>query len=104
METRLSETFTGDIDGESPVRALQLLRDDQSACLVSMQRFRAKLRGRQGSCVLQGSEIVEYGKIKATWFVVPGSATGDLSGLRGEGGLEGQFGEGSDGSLDYWFE
>jgi len=38
--------------------------------------------------VLQGSEIVESGKIKATWFVVPGSGTGDLSGLRGEGGFE----------------
>jgi len=71
MEIRLSETFTGDIDGESSVRALQVLRDDQSACLVSMQRFRGKLRGRQGTFVLQGSEIVENGKIKATWFVVP---------------------------------
>ena len=73
MEIRLSETFTGDIDGESPVRALQVLRDDKSASLVSMQRFRGKLGGRQGTFVLQGSEIVENGKIKATWFVVPGS-------------------------------
>jgi hypothetical protein len=104
MEIRLRETFTGDIDGESPVRALQVLRDDQSAYLVSMQRFRGKLGGRQGTFVLQGSEIVENGKIKATWFVVPGSGTGDLSGLRGEGGFEGRFGKGSDGTLDYWFE
>jgi uncharacterized protein DUF3224 len=106
MEIRLRETFTGDgdIDGESPVRALQVLRDDHSACLVSMQRFRGKLRGRQGTFVLQGLEIVENGKIRVTWFVVPGSGTGDLSGLRGEGGLEGQFGKGSDGTLEYWFE
>jgi negative regulator of replication initiation len=104
MEIRLSETFTGDIDGESPVRALQVLRDDHSASLVSVQRFRGKLSGRQGTFVLQGSEIVENGKIKATWFVVPGSGTGDLSGLRGEGGFEGDFGKGSDGTLDYWFE
>jgi Protein of unknown function (DUF3224) len=104
MEIHLSETFTGDLDGESPVRALEVVRDDQSACLVSMQRFRGKLGGRQGTFVLQGSEIVENGKIKATWFVVPGSGTGDLSGLRGEGGFEGHFGKGSDGTLDYWFE
>ena len=71
---------------------------------ADMQRFRGKLRGRQGTFVLPGSEIVENGKIKATWFVVPGSGTGDLSGLRGEGGFEGQFGKGSDGTLDYWFE
>src|ERR1700740_759537 len=36
LKIRLSETFTGDIEGESPVLALQLLRDDKSACLVSM--------------------------------------------------------------------
>jgi hypothetical protein len=104
MELQLNEVFTGDIEGGSPVRALQVLRDDKSASLVSMQRFRGKLGGRQGSFVLQGSEIVESGKIKATWFVVPGSGTGDLSGLRGEGGFEGQFGKGSDGWLEYWFE
>ena len=103
-EIRLIETFSGDIDGESPVRALQVLRHDHSASLVSVQRFSGKLAGRQGTFVLQGQEIVENGRISATWFVVPGSGTGDLSGLRGEGGFEGQFGIGSNGTLDYWFE
>jgi hypothetical protein len=104
IEVRITETFTGDIEGESPVRALQVLRGDRSASLVSVQRFRGKLCGREGSFVLQGSEVVTDGKIKATWFVVPGSGTDDLSGLRGEGGFEGEFGKGSDGTLDYWFE
>ena len=104
MEIRIDETFTGDIDGQSVVRALQVLRDDQSASFVSMQRVRGKLAGRQGTFVLQGSEVVDQGKITATWFVVPGSGTGDLSGLRGDGGFEGEFGKGSDGRLDYWFE
>ena len=66
MEIRINETFTGDIDGESTVRALQVQRDDKSTGLVSMQRLRGKLGGRQGTFVLQGSEIVENGKIKAT--------------------------------------
>ena len=104
MEIRINETFTGDIEGSSPVRALQLQRDDKSASLVSLQRFRGTLAGRSGSFVLQGAEIVENGKIKATWFVVPGSGTGELAGLRGEGGFEGAFGKGSRGMLDYWFE
>jgi uncharacterized protein DUF3224 len=104
IEVSLTETFTGDIEGQSPVRALQLQRDDRTACLVSMQRFRGRLGGRQGSFVLQGSEIVENGKITATWSVVPGSGTGELSGLRGEGGFQGEFGKGSHGTLDYWFE
>ena len=28
VEVRLTETFVGDIEGESPVRALQILRDE----------------------------------------------------------------------------
>jgi hypothetical protein len=104
VEIHLTETFSGDIEGESPVRALQVLRSDRSASLVSMQRFRGKLGGRHGTFVLQGSEIVQDGTIEATWFVVPGSGTGDLRGLRGEGGFHGQFGKGSDATLDYWFE
>ena len=104
LEIRLNETFTGDIEGESPVRALEVRRDDRSASLVSMQRFRGRLGGREGSFVLQGQETVEDGQITATWSVVPGSGTRELSGLRGEGGFAGQFGKGSDATLDYWFE
>lgn len=104
MEVNISETFSGDIDGESTVRALQVAREDKSANMVSMQRFRGKLGRREGGFVLQGTEIVANGKIKATWFVVPGSGTGDLTGVRGEGGFEGGFGKGSEGWLDYWFE
>ena len=44
------------------------------------------------------------GKITATWFVVPQSGTDELSGLRGDGGFEGDFGKGSVGTLAYWFE
>ena len=103
-EIFINETFTGDIEGESTVRALQVQRDDKSASLVSMQRVCGTLGGRRGTFVLQGSQTVERGRITATWFVVPGSGTDDLTGLRGEGGFEGQFGKGSRGTLNYWFE
>ena len=104
VEIRITEIFTGDIDGTSSVRALQVRNDDRSASMVSQQRVCGKLGGRPGTFVLQGSEIIANGKIKATWFVVSGSGTGDLAGLRGEGGFQGQFGKQSDATLDYWFE
>ncbi|MGF6478027.1 DUF3224 domain-containing protein [Paraburkholderia sp. JPY419] len=104
VEINIDETFSGDIEGDSHVRALQVRRDDRSASMVSVQRVRAKLGGRNGSFVLQGSGIVENGKIKATWFVVPGSGTGDLALLCGVGGFAGTFGERSEAQLDYWFE
>jgi hypothetical protein len=104
MELRLAETFRGDIEGDSTVRALQARGADGAISQVSLQRFRGKLGGRSGSFVLQGEGTVAAGRVKATWFVVPGSGTGDLAGLRGEGGFEGAFGKGSEGTLDYWFE
>jgi len=60
-----------------------------------MQRFHGKLGGRQGTLVLQEEgnrrEPQDQGD---TWFVVPGSGTGDLSGLRGEGALKATLEEG----------
>jgi hypothetical protein len=88
--------------GAQPAREKNM--NAPSTSLVSMERFLAKLGGRQGSLVLQGSETVANGKGKATWSVVPGSGTGDLAGLRGEGGFEGDLGKGSHRTLDYWFE
>jgi len=104
VELALKETFTGDMAGDSTVRALQQRRADGSATMVSLQRFEGRLGSRQGTFVLQGAAVVEAGRIKATWFVVPGSGTGELTGLRGEGGFEGAFGKGSDATLDYRFE
>jgi hypothetical protein len=103
-EIRITETFAGDIDAESTLRALQIQREDHSAKLISLQRVNGKLDGREGTFVLQGSETVENGKIKGTWSVVPGSGTGDLAKLCGEGGFEGEFGKASKGARDYWFE
>ena len=62
-EVHIRESFSGDFEGESAVRALQVRRDDGFASLVSMQRFRGRLGGREGAFVLQGSETVENGKM-----------------------------------------
>jgi hypothetical protein len=104
MELRISETFSGDLDGEVTARALRVVRNNQSSSFVGLNRFSGRLGEREGTFVLQATGIVENGKIKATWFVVPGSGTDDLRGLRGEGGFEGDYAKGSSATLDYWFE
>ena len=103
-ELTLEETFSGDINGTSLVRALQIARANGSATMTSVQRFKGTLGAKNGTFVLQGTEVIESGKIHATWFVVPGTGTEALAGLRGEGGFEGEFGKGSKAHLDYWFE
>jgi hypothetical protein len=104
VELRLWERFTGDIEAESTVRALQLRDGSGAVRQVSLQRVTGTLGDREGTFVLQGSGTVQDGAIASTWFVVPGSGTGDLAGLRGEGGFEGKFGQGSTATLDFWFE
>jgi len=77
----------GDIDRKSPFGLCRSCVTDHSASLVSVQRFNGRLGERQGTFVLQDQEIVENGKIRATWFVVPRSGTADLSGLRARAAL-----------------
>jgi len=100
----IRETFEGDIQGESTVRALQVGHEGGTVHMASLQRVTGSLSGHKGSFVLKGAETIENGAIKASWSVIPGSGTEDLAGLRGNGGFEGRFGEGSHGTLDYWFE
>jgi len=104
MEIRLRETFHKDVHGNQQFGLYRSVATRHQPAWSACNDSAEKLGRRQGTFVLQGSEIVENGRIKATWFVVPASGTGALSGLRGHGGFEGQFGKGSDGTSDYWFE
>jgi hypothetical protein len=103
-EVTLRETFAGDIDGEGTSRALQVVRDDRIIEYVAIERFRGRIGDREGTFVLQGPGRVENGKITGRWVVVPGSGTEELTGLRGEGGFEGELGKASHATLEYWFE
>lgn len=104
VEAQLTETFSGDIEGESKVRVIQVAREDGSLSFVGLQRVRGALGGRTGSFLLQPSGTVIGKETHAVWFVVPGSGTGDLKGLRGEGGFQAQLGEHGSFWLDYYFE
>jgi hypothetical protein len=44
-----------------------------------------RIGGKEGTCVLQHTSTFAYPTAKDSWFVVPGSGTGDLRGLRAEG-------------------
>ena len=83
----VTESWHGDIAGEGTVEYLMTYRDDGSANFVRVERVVGRVGDRSGSFVLQGSGTFESGTAKGTWLVVPGAATGDLRGLRGEGGF-----------------
>lgn len=82
---RVTRTFTGDIEGEGHVEYLMMYRSDGTATFVGLERIVGRLAGRSGSFVLQRSGVFEGGQAKESYAVIPGSATGALRGLRGEG-------------------
>ena len=79
------KTFTGDIEGEGQVEYLMMYRSDGSATFVGLERVSGRLSAKSGSFVLQRTGVFEGGQAKESYSVVPGSATGELRGLRGEG-------------------
>jgi Protein of unknown function (DUF3224) len=103
-EIHVSETFSGDIEGEGVVRFLQAERQDGSASFVGIERVTGSIADRKGTFLLQDSGTLEGNTVSGDWFVIPGSGTGELAGLRGEGGFTADLGQQATITLDYWFE
>lgn len=81
----VAKTFTGDIEGESEVQYLMMYRRDGSAAFLGLERVVGRIDGKSGSFVLQRTGQFEGGVAKESYSVIPGSATGELLGLTGDG-------------------
>ncbi|MGH8868741.1 MAG: DUF3224 domain-containing protein [Actinomycetes bacterium] len=93
--------FAGDIEGDGTVEYLMTYADDGTAGYVGQQRMHARIAGREGAFVVQAVGAFRDGVARSTWSVVPGSATGGLRGLRGEGTAEAPKGTIGTVTLDY---
>ena len=100
----VEESFSGDIAGDGVVEFLQAAGADGAASFVGIERVSGSVGGRAGTFLLQDAGTVDANIVSGDWFVIPGSGTGELSGLRGEGGFRASLGEGAQVHLDYWFE
>jgi len=81
----VTKTFTGDIAGQGHAEYLMMYRSDGSATFVGLERVVGHLGGKAGSFVLQRTGVFESGEARESYFVIPGSGTGELRGLQGEG-------------------
>lgn len=98
------ESLDGDIVGEETTEYLMAHLSDESASFVRLTRVVGKIGGRSGSFVLQGSGTCADGTAKGDFFVVRGSGTGELKGLRGKGGFHAQREPRGTITLDYELE
>lgn len=103
-QIHVEESFSGDITGNGVVEFLQAAGADGSASFVGIERVTGQIAGRQGTFLLQDAGTVAGTIVSGDWFVIPGSGTRQLAGLRGEGGFRANLGEGAQVHLDYWFE
>jgi len=103
-QIHVEESFSGDISGDGVVEFLQAGRADGSASFVGIERVTGTLGGRAGTFLLQDARTVAGTVVSGDWFVIPGSGTGGLASLRGEGGFRANLGESAQVHLDYWFE
>ena len=104
VRIHVEEDFSGDIEGSGVVEFLQAQMADDAASFVGIERVKGRLASRSGTFLLQDQGTLKGTTVSGEWFVVPGSGTGGLSGLRGEGSFTAQLGQGADITLDYWFE
>ena len=83
--TVVKKTFTGALTGSSVAELLTCESESGSAGYVAMERVEGTLDGRAGTFVIQHGGLFDATTGKATPYgaIVPGSATGELAGLRG---------------------
>ncbi|WP_405134665.1 DUF3224 domain-containing protein [Nocardia sp. NBC_01388] len=100
----VEESFSGGIEGDGVVEFLQSGNADGTASFVGIERITGSVDGKSGTFLLQDNGTVADNIVSGDWFVVPGSGTGELTGLRGTGGFRANLGEGAQVWLEYWFE
>ncbi|HEU5111559.1 MAG TPA: DUF3224 domain-containing protein [Micromonosporaceae bacterium] len=86
-------TFSGDLEGQGGCRWLLAYPPDGPVSFVGHQSFAGKLSGRSGTFVLEMNGSFKDATAYVTWTVVPGSGTGELTGLTGSGGYEAPLGQ-----------
>ena len=80
-----------------------MYRSDGSATFVGLERVIGRIGTKSGTFTLQRTGVSEGGHAKESYSVIPGSATGQLRGLRGEGSSAVGHGTEHAFTLDYEF-
>lgn len=98
-DIHLTQDFTGGLTGTGSARFFMVEMPGGSAHFTGIERFTGTLAGRTGSFLLRNTGVLKDGTVTSEWLILPGSATGELAGLRGEGGVSP-----SGYILDFWFD
>ncbi|TPV93736.1 MAG: DUF3224 domain-containing protein [Myxococcales bacterium FL481] len=84
----VDKTFTGPLAATGVVQMLSVRADEGPAGYVALERISGTLDGREGSFALLHIGTMDRDTKWAKWPIVPGSGTGELATIRGEGRIE----------------
>jgi hypothetical protein len=82
-QVTVTKVFTGDIEGQSVARLL-MAGNPVGAGYLASELFTGSVGVRSGSFVVQHGGLIDSGDAHSFGSIVPGSGTGELSGVRGE--------------------
>jgi hypothetical protein len=99
----VGQEFDGDIRGDGHVEWLMSYRDDGTARFVGLQQIEGRLADREGTFVVETIGDFDGKEAKGIWAVVPDSATGELTGLKGAGEFTAPMGGTPSFRLEYVF-
>jgi Protein of unknown function (DUF3224) len=80
----ISRTFTGDLEGESTAELL-IAKSEGGGGYVGHDRIAGTLQGKTGGFVFQHTGLMGPEGVTNTGTIVPGTGTGELEDITGEG-------------------
>lgn len=81
------KSYSGDITGNGNLEYIMAYKPDGSASFVGIEYFEGSIGPKSGTCVLEHEGTFQEGTSSSSFRIIEGSATGELSGLTGEGGF-----------------
>ena len=103
-EAKVTQRFTGDINGDGSVIWLMAYPNAKTAHFVGIQRVVGTVDGKKGSFVAE--TIGDFDGQIARWrcSIIDGSGTDELAGISGEGTFEAPHGSKAEYRIEYELE
>ena len=83
----IERRFQGDLEGEGTAELLTATAEDGTAVYLALDRISGRLEGREGSFVLHHRGVLSADGAEIDGAIVPGSGTGELEGITGQGAI-----------------
>jgi len=100
-EAKVTQKFTGDIQGEGSVVWLMAYNDPNTATFVGIQRVVGSIGGKKGSFLIETTGFFDGKTAQGDWSLIDGSGTDELAGISGEGSFGAPHGSTAEYQIDY---